>query len=97
MSPADSVLAVNDKQLLRVQLGSHRGRLFCAVRFWYLDQRTRELRPSKRGVSLPAGNLPEIIEALQKIVAQMVKDGALEFTAEGRPPKVNGSVYPPDF
>ena len=97
MSPADSVLTVNDKQVLRVQLGSHRGRLFCAVRFWYLDKESGVLRPSKRGISLPAMNLPEIIEGQEKIVAQMVKDGAFESTGEGRPLKFNPQVYPADF
>ncbi len=98
MSPADSVLDVNDRQgVLCIQLGSRGGRLTCNVRFWYQDKKTRGLRPSKRGIALPAGSLPQIIQALQKVVAQMVSDGAFEFTAEGRPPKFHPDVYPPDF
>ena len=96
MSPADSTLAL-DKHILKVRLAAHRGRAIVDIRYFYQPANGGPLKPGLRGVTLPAGYLPEIIEALERLKAQMVHDGALEYTGEGNPPKYHPHVYPTDF
>lgn len=92
-SPADSTLMF-EKLPLKVQLCGHRGRVRVDVRYYYLHPGTNTLRPSPRGVSIPAWALPEILKALEALKAQMVRDGALELTD---PPKFRPDCYPRDF
>lgn len=96
MSPADSILAIG-KYPLKISLGAHRGRVIFDIRFQYLHAETGAIKPTRRGVTIPAACLPEIIEALEKLKAEMIDDGALECTRDGAPPKFNPHVYPMDF
>ena len=94
MSPADTLLAVPGKYPLKITLAGHRGRVVVDLRYQYLDAATDRFRPGRRGITLPAAALPEIINALEAIKAEMVRDGALD---EGNPPKFNSHMYPNDF
>lgn len=93
-SPADTTLLLPGKYPLRISLGAHRGVAKVDLRFHYAPADGGPLRPTLRGVTLPAGNLPEIIEALERLKAQMICDGALD---AGSPPKFKPHVYPRDF
>ena len=96
MSPADSLFMAG-KHPLRVSLEGHRGRTIVQVRYQYQPKDGGPLRPGFRGIAIPAECLPEVVEALLKIKAQMLVDGALEQSGPGNPVKFNGSVYPRDF
>lgn len=96
MSPADSTLAI-DKRTLKVRLAAHRGRVIFDIRYHYQPADGGPLKPTLRGITVPAAALQDIITALEKLKAQMVRDGALEFTGEGNPPKFHPHVYPTDF
>ncbi len=63
------------------------------LRFQYLDKEG-SIKPGKRGVSISADALPEVIEALLAIRAHLVHDGYLEFTGEGNPCKVHPGALP---
>jgi hypothetical protein len=67
------------------------------LRYQYQPKDGGPLRPGFRGVAIPAECLPEVIEALLKIKAQMLADGALEETGPGNPVKFDSSIYPRDF
>lgn len=95
MSPADSILLLG-KYPLKIMLTAHRGRVVADLRFQYVDSDNR-LKPTRRGVSLPAAALPEIIIALEALQAQMARDGFMELTGDGSPPKIHSHVYPSDF
>ena len=96
MSPADTLFMAG-KHPLRVVLCGHRGRVNVDIRYQYQPKEGGALRPGFRGVSLPAETLPEVIEALEKIKAQLLSDGALTITGANDPIKFNASVYPRDF
>ena len=96
MSPADSLFMVG-KHPLRVSLEGNRGRSVVQVRYQYQPKDGGPLRPGFRGIAIPAECLPQVIEALLKIRAQMLADGALVETGPGNPVKFNTSVYPRDF
>jgi hypothetical protein len=96
MSPADSVLLLG-KYPLKVTLVAHRGRVVVDLRFQYLSGGNGPLKPTKRGISLPADALPAIISALEAIKTQMVRDGYMDLVGDGSPPKIHTRVYPSDF
>ena len=96
MSPADSTLAI-DKRTLKVRLAAQRGRVIVDVRYFYQPSTGGALKPTLRGVTLPASYLHEIILALEQLKAQMISDGALELTGEENHPKFHPQVYPSDF
>lgn len=96
MSPADSLLLLG-KYPLKIMLTAHRGRVVVDLRFQYVDLSDNRLKPTRRGVSLPAAALSEIIAALEALQAQMVRDGYMEPSGDGSPPKINSHVYPSDF
>jgi hypothetical protein len=89
---ADSTIITNN-QILRVSLGAHRGRVVVNVRYQWLAKDGR-LQPDRRGVTFSACALPDVIEALEAVRQQMVKDGAID---DGNPPRFNPSVYPNNF
>lgn len=91
-SPADSTLTIHH-QILRVGLYNHRHRIVVDLRYQYLAD-DGSIKPSKRGVSISADALPEVIAALEAIRAELVRDGYLEFANEASPPKVHPEVYP---
>ena len=97
MSPNDSTITLDGKNCLRIRLGAHRGRAVIDLRYWYAPADGGPLKPTRRGITFTAGNLCEVIDGLEHLKLQMVQDGALEFTGEGRPPKFHPQVYPPDF
>jgi len=94
MSPADSLLAI-EAHPLRVSLAGHRGRAVIDLRWQYED--AGRFKPTRRGVTIPASALPEVIQALEALKAQMVTDGAFEITDKCSTPKFNPHVYPSDF
>ena len=94
MSPADSVIDVGDRDVLRVQFGRRMGKLYVDIRFWMLDQAKNDLAPTRRGIQVPAAHLPEIIDALKKVRAAMVRDGCL---SDDDPPKFDDHAYLVDF
>lgn len=96
MSPADSTIIIRD-QILKVRLAAHRGRVIFDIRFHYQPANGGNLKPGKRGITLPADTLPEIIDALEALKAQLIHDGFMEVTGENRPPKFHPHVYSPDF
>lgn len=96
MSPADSLFMAG-KHPLRISLEGHRGRAVVQVRYQYQPKDGGPLRPGFRGIAIPAECLPEVIESLLKIKAQMLADGALEQSGPGDPIKFKARVYPRDF
>lgn len=95
MSPKDSIIAAG-KYPLKVSLAAHRGRIIFDIRYQYLTE-TGAIKPTRRGVTIPADMLHEVIEALEAIKSQMIEDGALEYTEGANPPKFQPHVYPSDF
>lgn len=89
---ADSTIIIED-QILKASLGAHRGRVVVNLRYQWLAKDGR-LMPDRRGVTFSAHALPDVINALETVRQQMVKDGALD---EGNPPRFNPSVYPYKF
>ena len=96
MSPADSMLIIG-KQILKIRLAAHRGRVIVDLRYHYRPATGGNLMPTRRGVTLDAAALQDVIEALGKLKAQMIRDGALEYTGGGSPPKFYPHIYPTDF
>ncbi|MDD5365329.1 MAG: PC4/YdbC family ssDNA-binding protein [Gallionellaceae bacterium] len=96
MSPSDTLLLIG-KYPLKVTLTAHRGRVVVDLRFQYLSAADNRLKPTRRGIALPAAALPEIISALEAIKGQMVRNGYMEPSGDGSPPKIHSHVYPPDF
>jgi hypothetical protein len=98
MSPADSIIPLNGKYPLKVSLGAHRGRIVVDLRYQYLAKEEGDrLKPTRRGVTINAVALPEILTALNQIHRQMINDGVLEYVDEGSPPKFRPEIYPKDF
>jgi hypothetical protein len=91
LSPADSTLTIRD-QLLKFTLCNRSHRIIVDLRYQYLAA-DGSIKPGKRGVSISADALPEVITALEAIKAQLVHDGYLEFTEETSPCKVHPEVY----
>lgn len=91
-SPADSTLTIYN-QILKVTLCNHRNRIVFDLRYQYLAD-NGAIKPGKRGISISADALPEVITALEAIKAELVHDGYLEFTSEASPPKIHTEVYP---
>ena len=96
MSPADSTIALG-KHTLKVRLAAHRGRVVLDLRYFYLPPYGGPLKPGRRGVTIPASALPDVLHALEKIKEQMIRDGALTYDGDGIPPKFTPQVYPTDF
>lgn len=92
MSAADSMLLLG-KHPVKVSLEGHRGAVVVSVRRQYVDQRGA-FRPSYAGINFPAQHLPDVIDALERLRARLVSDGAMD---EAKPPKFTGHVYPRDF
>lgn len=92
MSAADTTLILG-KHAVKVSLEGHRGAVVVSVRRQYLDAKGA-LRPARIGINFPAANLPDVIQALEKVRSQLVADGAM---GTGDPPKFSPHVYPRDF
>ncbi len=102
--PSDTTLDVGQRELLRVTLGSRRGRAELHIRFWYENRETGRLQPGRRGITIPAMFVPELMQALDKVFRQMHHDraftldgGTFELHTEGLPPKFDPYRYPPEF
>lgn len=93
MPLASSALEVKGETFQAV-LCSHRGRVNADLRWYYTDKETQRLRPGRRGVSVPAHTLPWLIEALQGLVDQAVKDGYLRLGKTATQVGVNPAAYP---
>ena len=91
-SPADSTLTIYN-QILKVTLCNHRQRIVVDLRYQYLAA-DGSIKPGKRGISISADALLEVITALEAIKAELVRDGYLEFAGETNSPKVHPEVYP---
>jgi len=96
MSPADSTILIG-KQILKVKLAAHRGRVIFDLRYMYHSADDGQLKPTRRGVTINAEAIHEIITALKALENEMVHDGALEFGRDGEMPKFHPHVYPTDF
>ncbi len=91
------ILIQGSDKVLRVTFDVHYGRQLVNVRYWY-DAGGR-LCPDRRGVTFDAGYLPAVLQELEKLTEQLVKDGVFEYTdASDRSelPKYHPYRYLPD-
>ena len=54
----------NSREVIRVVRDQYEGHELVHVRIWYSDG--DELKPTKKGLAFRLGQLPQVIEALQK-------------------------------
>lgn len=59
----------NARETLRIQREEYMGHDMLNLRVWY-DDGTGELRPSKKGVAVKAGLIPDLIKALGAVSAK---------------------------
>lgn len=52
---------------IRVSRTSWKGRQVVDVRLWYLPKGATEFVPSRKGLTIDAGKLPDLIDALQVV------------------------------
>ena len=88
---------VSQNGTIRVHVNARGWRIYVAIRFWYEDKQTKEIRPSKKGINVPASGLPELLQTLHVVMDQMVEDGVFTYTDESSPPTYNPRAYPRDF
>ena len=56
-------------ELVRITVDEYRGRQVVDVRIWLLDAESGEVHPTRKGVTLAAARLPELVEALKQALA----------------------------
>jgi hypothetical protein len=64
----------SEREVLRIMLSKYRERISIDVRAWFRTRQGGELRPSRRGFSLPLTEISDIREGLrkaEKIAAQL--------------------------
>jgi len=92
--PGESpILIQGTDKVLRVTFDVHNGRQLVNVRYWY---DAGGLRADKRGVTFGAEYLPAVLQELEKLRVQLVKDGVFEYTDQSdrfEPPKYNPYRY----
>lgn len=96
MSPSDTTIILG-KQILKVSLTSLNSRVVVDLRYQYQTANGGGLAPTRRGVTLPAAAIHEIIASLEALKAEMERDGYLEYGGESDPPKCYPQVYPSNF
>ena len=61
----------------RVTLTEYRGHQLISLWRFYPDEKAGEMRPGKRGVTVPIGKLPELASAVNEALARARADGLL--------------------
>lgn len=56
-----------DHDAIRVQLSVYRGQERLDIRYQYVD-REGDLRPTKRGISIPFESAPQVLQAIQQVI-----------------------------
>lgn len=77
MSDLDNLISSQPRTrgALQVRKRTYRGKAFCDIRAWYLDEQTNELKPGK-GVTVRPEELRETIAALAKAVEMFEAESA---------------------
>lgn len=56
----------NKLEKIRITRGSYKETQYLDIRLFFLDPKDGELRPTKKGLTLPVKLLPELIKGLQQ-------------------------------
>lgn len=57
----------NQREVYRISQREYKGHHLVDLRVWFIDQKSGELLPSNKGISLKTDCLPEIIKALNLV------------------------------
>ena len=56
----------NGKDFIRVEVGEFEGHKLIGIRIWFKPDNSEELRPTQKGISIPAHLYPDLMSALQE-------------------------------
>ena len=61
----------NSSEVYRIYEKEYEGYKFIDVRIYYMDRKTGDWKPTKKGISLMPNNVPDVIEGILKAMEQM--------------------------
>jgi|TARA_R100001463_G_scaffold107411_1_gene161978 hypothetical protein len=61
----------NSNEVYRIYEKEYEGYKFIDVRIYYMDRKTGDWKPTKKGISLMPNNVPDVIEGILKAMEQM--------------------------
>jgi len=61
----------NSTEVYRIYEKEYEGYKFIDVRIYYMDRKTGDWKPTKKGISLMPNNVPDVIEGILKAMEQM--------------------------
>lgn len=70
----DTILAEIPREggeVLRISIGEFKGRKLLNIRIWYTDSESGELRPTKKGVTVNAGQYQNFMKAVESAAGQL--------------------------
>ena len=62
-----ATIAKNALEEVRVSIEQFKGRQLLSIRVWWHIDPLDEWKPSKKGLAMSVGKLPELIDALEKV------------------------------
>tara|TARA_B100000214_G_scaffold371539_1_gene348117 strand:- start:1147 stop:1383 length:237 start_codon:yes stop_codon:yes gene_type:complete len=61
----------NSNEVYRIYEKEYEGYKFIDVRIYYMDRKTGDWKPTKKGISLMPNNVPDVIEGILKAMEHM--------------------------